>query len=98
LAGAAAVAAVVEEQDVEASVVEQECTGECVRDGSAVTDGAATGANGAVGAVEDEDSGSGGGVGGEPPAIELRLARDVVGEVKFVEGEIECGWSGFDGA
>ena len=55
-AAGAAVASVVKEEDVEAGVVEGAGGGESVADG-------------AVAAVEEEDGGVGGEVGGYPPAV-----------------------------
>jgi len=90
MADAAAVAAVVEEQDVEAGVVEGDGAGKGISDG-------------AVCAVEEESGGSGGcecvcGGGGDEPAVELWEAGGVVGEVQLCEFEVErCGGGG-DGA
>lgn len=87
LADAAAVAPVVEEQDVEASIVERERAGKRV-------------SNGAIGGVEKECGGSGGcervcGGGGDEPAVELGDAGGVVGEVEF--GEVEADGRGRGG-
>jgi hypothetical protein len=86
-ADAAAVAAVVEDEDIEAGVVESEGAGECVGDR-------------AVGAVKEECGGSGGsecvsGGGGDEPAVELREAGGVVGEAEVSEVEADgCGCGG----
>jgi len=86
-AGAAAVAAVVEEQDVEVLIVESERAGKRV-------------AHGAVAAVEHQCGGAGrvGWIGGNPPAVELRLAGGSVGEVDFGEVEAEGRGRGSDAA
>ena len=88
-ADATAVAAVVEEKDVEAGVVECECAWESVGDG-------------AIGGVKEE-RGGGGWCGcvsgrGNEPAVELRQAGGIVGELEIGEFEADrCGCSG-DGA
>ena len=82
LAGAVTIAAVVEEEDVEAGVVECQCAGKSVGDG-------------AVGSVEEECGGGGSVVGWDEPAVELWEARGVVGEVEFGEFEADgCGCGG----
>src|SRR6185437_7780317 len=85
-ADAATVAAIVKEQDVEAGVVEREGVRECVGDG-------------AVCAVQDERGGSGGcdgvsGGGGDEPAVELREAGGIVGEMEIGEVEADGCWRG----
>lgn len=86
LAAAVAVAAVVEEKDVEMGVVEGARDGECVADGVVAVmqqeGGRGCGAGGGI-----AGGGVAGVVGGDEPAVELGLAAGIDAKVDFREVE-----------